>query len=118
MTGLDDSLTKLFELAPSLIHPKRQAARRRRWFAHLSTKTKEMTTPVKYLATRCHFHGARLYLRLDAFLRWTIWRDCAEWWLSNWDNFRAFLENEKGARKQTAQVCMTCHFALHIPFSF
>ena len=101
MTGLDEKLTSLFEKGPGLLHAKRYAARRRRWFAHLVASRRVPSLPVKYLNTR-----------------WTIWRDCAEWWIAHWDVFRSFLEGEKLTRKPGTKVNTLTHAAVLLLYSF
>ena len=64
VAALPPSVTQMFDLGPSVLHAKRHASRRRRWFAHLRSIGLRCTVPPKYIKTR-----------------WTIWRSCAEWWM-------------------------------------
>ena len=52
MNDLDQDVTKLFELGPAFLQPKRHAARRRRWFAFLQNAGVAVTLPPKYITTR------------------------------------------------------------------
>ena len=53
--GLDAQLIKTFEIGPSILHSKKQAARRRRWFAHLRARKQDILLPPKYLVTKLVF---------------------------------------------------------------
>ena len=72
-------ITTIFEKAPGLLHPKRHASRRRRWFAALRRTGLACSVPVKYIDTR-----------------WVVWRTCVEWWVVYYDAFLDFLISEKG----------------------
>lgn len=60
VAALPESVTRIFELGPAILHAKRQASRRRRWFAHLRSVGLKCMVPPKYIKTRR-----------------TIWRHCA-----------------------------------------
>lgn len=61
-------------------------------FAFLREEKRKMTVPPKYLSTR-----------------WTIWRDCSEWWLDHLDLFRRFIHQEIGIRS-TAMLSLSNAF--------
>ena len=81
IAGLDERMVDMFEKGYPFLHAKRQASRRRRWFAFLRSQRKQISVPPKYIPTR-----------------WTIWRDCAEWWLDNVDLFKRFVAQEIGVQ--------------------
>ena len=83
LNGLDPDLTQLFEKGPGLLHAKKYAARRRRWFAYLRSVGANLSLPPKYISTR-----------------WCIWRNVCTWWFDYYDHYRRFLEKEKQRYKE------------------
>ena len=79
LNGLDDQLSKIFEKGPGLLHAKKYAARRRRWFAFLRSQKEKLSVPPRYISTR-----------------WTIWCDVSNWWFDNIDLYRRFMGKELG----------------------
>eukprot|EP00667_Euglena_gracilis_P028315 EG_transcript_35958 len=77
--GLGGKFIDIFEKGYIFLHAKWQASRRRRWFAFPRSENKEISIPPKYISTR-----------------WTIWRDCAEWWIEYVDLFKRFVNDDSG----------------------
>ena len=93
VAGLDGRMVNVFERGYPFLHAKRQAARRRRWFAFLKVEHKRQSIPPKYISTR-----------------WTIWRDCAEWYLEYFSLFGRFIVQEIG-------VCFfRCNVVVNVTF--
>ena len=72
-------ITIILETTPGLLHAKRQASRKRRWFTFLRRKGTTCLLPPKYIDTR-----------------WVVWGTCAEWWVDHYATFLEFLVQEKG----------------------
>ena len=80
---LPSVIVDIYNRGPPILHAKKYASCRRRWFAFCKGKGIAAKLPPKHVDTR-----------------WVVWRTCGEWWVEYYTYFLQFLEAEAKRYKE------------------